>query len=401
MRYTLAEAAEATGSTRSSILRAIEAGRITATKDLFGEWQVERSELQRLDAPSGKDITTGNSRSGYPASDVPTLEGEIEALVSATGDGLRQPDDAPPPSDPYQATHHAPHRLFAELDRANLWSPASPNPGAFEAVAPIMPLEQQELPLIAGPSALSSPATGDTPLPLEQIRISGAEAASAWDGEIRIGNGDRVLRPTSFGAQRTRLALIGAGLVAALGLGWMGAWSSHRIAAGTQSGAPVQKPDSPARSAGSEESVRVNALAKSREASPPGQTVRKIGLPPATKPVRSSDDAHTAAKPAASSTKPGSSAPAQNTSVLAPPAPAQQQAKLDPKRAPVPETKPTTIEGWTVREVAGNAAVLEGPNGVFRARAGDTVPGVGRINSIVRWGGRWIVATSRGLISTQ
>ena len=54
-----------------------------------------------------------------------------------------------------------------------------------------------------------------------------------------------------------------------------------------------------------------------------------------------------------------------------------------------------------MREVAGNAAVLEGPNGVFRARPGDTVPGVGRIDSIVRWGGRWIVATSRGLISTQ
>ena len=32
---------------------------------------------------------------------------------------------------------------------------------------------------------------------------------------------------------------------------------------------------------------------------------------------------------------------------------------------------------------------------------GDTVPGVGRVASIVRWGGRWIVATSRGLISTQ
>ena len=263
MRYTLAEAAEATGSTRSSILRAIETGRITATKDLFGEWQVERSELQRLDAPTGKDSTIGNSRHGYPASDVASLEGEIEALVSATGDGLRQPDDAPPPSDPYQAAHHAPHRLFADLDRANLWAPAPPNPGAFEAVAPIMPLEQQELPLTAGPTALSSPATGDTPLPIDQIRISGAEAVSAWDSEIRIGNGDRVLRPTSFGAQRTRLALIGAGLVMALGLGWMGAWSSHRIAARTESGPLVQKPASSSRSIGSDETVRLNALPKS------------------------------------------------------------------------------------------------------------------------------------------
>jgi hypothetical protein len=29
------------------------------------------------------------------------------------------------------------------------------------------------------------------------------------------------------------------------------------------------------------------------------------------------------------------------------------------------------------------------------------VPGVGRVDSIVRWGNRWIVATSKGLISTQ
>jgi hypothetical protein len=67
----------------------------------------------------------------------------------------------------------------------------------------------------------------------------------------------------------------------------------------------------------------------------------------------------------------------------------------------VPETRPTTIEGWVVREVVGGTAVLQGPEGVWRAKAGETVPGVGRVDSIVRWGSRWIVATSRGLISTQ
>lgn len=65
-----------------------------------------------------------------------------------------------------------------------------------------------------------------------------------------------------------------------------------------------------------------------------------------------------------------------------------------------PETRPTTIEGWTLREVINGTAVLEGPNGVWKATTGDTVPEVGRVDSIVRWGGRWIVATSRGLIST-
>jgi hypothetical protein len=74
----------------------------------------------------------------------------------------------------------------------------------------------------------------------------------------------------------------------------------------------------------------------------------------------------------------------------------QERSKL----APFPETKPTTIAGWALLEVANGAAVIKGPNGVWRVVRGDTVPGVGRIDSIVRWGNRWIVATSSGLIST-
>jgi len=67
---------------------------------------------------------------------------------------------------------------------------------------------------------------------------------------------------------------------------------------------------------------------------------------------------------------------------------------------PAPETRPTTIEGWTIRDVRGGTVVLEGPDGIRTAVAGDTVPGVGRIDSIVRWGNRWIVATANGLIAT-
>jgi hypothetical protein len=78
----------------------------------------------------------------------------------------------------------------------------------------------------------------------------------------------------------------------------------------------------------------------------------------------------------------------------------RERARMSPRPVPVPETRPTTIEGWTVREVVGGTVVLEGPDGVWRASRGETVPGVGRVDSIVRWGNRWIVATSRGLIST-
>ena len=71
------------------------------------------------------------------------------------------------------------------------------------------------------------------------------------------------------------------------------------------------------------------------------------------------------------------------------------------KPTAVAETRPTTIAGWVIREVNGSTAILEGPNGVWRASQGDTIPSIGKIDSIVRWGNRWIVATSKGLISTR
>jgi hypothetical protein len=72
-----------------------------------------------------------------------------------------------------------------------------------------------------------------------------------------------------------------------------------------------------------------------------------------------------------------------------------------PKLVPVPETKPITIKGWTVRNVIDGTAVLEGPNGIWKVARGDMVPGLGRVESIVLWGSRWIVATSKGLITTR
>ena len=77
-----------------------------------------------------------------------------------------------------------------------------------------------------------------------------------------------------------------------------------------------------------------------------------------------------------------------------------KEVRTPTKLTPMPETKPITIEGWTLREVVNGTAVIEGPNGVWKVTPGQTVPGVGRVDSIVRWGNRLVVATSKGLIST-
>jgi hypothetical protein len=73
---------------------------------------------------------------------------------------------------------------------------------------------------------------------------------------------------------------------------------------------------------------------------------------------------------------------------------------VSPKRTPSPDTRPTTVDGWIIREARGSTAVLEGPDGIREVALGDTIPGLGRIDSIVRWGNRWLVGTSRGFVTT-
>ncbi len=48
MRYTLGQAAKATGKGKTTIANAIEKGRISATKDELGQYQIDPSELHRV-----------------------------------------------------------------------------------------------------------------------------------------------------------------------------------------------------------------------------------------------------------------------------------------------------------------------------------------------------------------
>jgi hypothetical protein len=49
--FTLGSAALQTGYAKSSILRAIKAGRLSATRDELGQWQIDASELFRVFPP--------------------------------------------------------------------------------------------------------------------------------------------------------------------------------------------------------------------------------------------------------------------------------------------------------------------------------------------------------------
>jgi hypothetical protein len=56
MGYTLGQAARTVGMSKTSILRSIKAGRISGTKDEFGQWCIEPCELHRV-YPALSDVT--------------------------------------------------------------------------------------------------------------------------------------------------------------------------------------------------------------------------------------------------------------------------------------------------------------------------------------------------------
>ncbi|MGA8616631.1 MAG: hypothetical protein WB760_34030 [Xanthobacteraceae bacterium] len=55
------QAAEATGKTKPTILRAIQKGKISAKKDEHGEWEIDPAELHRVYAPVPEDTDTSVS----------------------------------------------------------------------------------------------------------------------------------------------------------------------------------------------------------------------------------------------------------------------------------------------------------------------------------------------------
>jgi hypothetical protein len=198
--------------------------------------------------------------------------------------------------------------------------------------------------------------------PIDHVEATAPEAAFAWDGKIRIDKRDRIVGAPA----RNATTIITGALLSALALcvGWFGGLNSDFF---------TLKPASLPDAAKSERLASANAIAAA------------------------TNTAHETSKRGAQTTD----SLLTKQATRAPQSTAVERTKVSTKPAPVPETRPTTIEGWIIREVSGGTAVLEGPNGVWKATRGDTVPGVGKIDSIVRWGNRWIVATSRGLISTR
>ena len=66
--------------------------------------------------------------------------------------------------------------------------------------------------------------------------------------------------------------------------------------------------------------------------------------------------------------------------------------------APPAQLQLPVVQGWTLRRVFDGAALIEGREGTIEVEPGITIPGLGRIEDIKRYEGRWAVFTSKGII---
>jgi hypothetical protein len=211
-------------------------------------------------------------------------------------------------------------------------------------------------------------------LEIADVETNASEAAGAWD-EIKIDRCDRIAIAPARDVTRHAVTLIGGALLLAFCVVWLAGSDWHFT---VESALPPEK--------------TVKSSADRPDSAKPGQ------------PSASSADAIAAPIGSVHGTSKHGVQPAEPslTKQAAKPPPRTAVGRTDlSKPTAVAETRPTTIAGWVIREVDGSTAVLEGPNAVWRASQGDTIPSIGKIDSIVRWGNRWIVATSKGLISTR
>ena len=88
MVYGIGEAARATGKSRSTLLRAIRASKVSAEKDAYGQWLVDPAELHRVypevtqsNGAYAEHETTGNMELQHK---INLLERDLQAEIEKT-----------------------------------------------------------------------------------------------------------------------------------------------------------------------------------------------------------------------------------------------------------------------------------------------------------------------------
>jgi hypothetical protein len=357
-----------------------EGGGASAPTAPWFDWKIDYREFSQI--YPGVAEPPEEPRAPVKA-DVPSLEADIAALVSATAGSLRHSETAEPR--PYPALPPVAHLRVVPASHDEDISPVE-DKNVFVKVNEFRPDEFRP------DEFRANELRPDELRPRER----------SW---IDIRPGDAVRLVTTGAGLRTRPKLRAlVALTLGLAIGWIAVlplsyFRTYLDRAADDQPSLVQVPrnDGAAMRPPVSADMRrdpVNAAAPASTANKAhGRRVVQNTTQP--KPIKTSLTAPALTAPPL--TAPQLSAP-QTVDVAV----TDTARRTDPAARPLPfpDSRPETLAGWTVREVNGSTAILDGPERSFKAARGDIVPGVGRLESIVRWGDRWIVATESGLIST-
>jgi excisionase family DNA binding protein len=113
---SLREAAREAGVSKSTIFRAIQRGRLSATRDDDGNFSIEASELFRVYPPrnSAERVGDGSAGQGAPADETPVLKVEIEGLRAQLATMREVTDDMKAQRDSWQRQAETAQRLLVD-----------------------------------------------------------------------------------------------------------------------------------------------------------------------------------------------------------------------------------------------------------------------------------------------
>ena len=207
----------------------------------------------------------------------------------------------------------------------------------------------------------------EQPAPLWNLLKSGREQVLV----VREPFGDRA---------RTAL-LVTVALLASFGLGWTGGLNWPQFASALDLVAVAQNETPSPRISEARSSGKIEGTRKTASASDSPAIVGSIPKPSAL--------LAGGARPSASLASQANAGP--SAAAIAMRQPWWRRRKPSRRRSPVGQLS-----------MSGTAPPFSKvPDGIRMAARGDTIPGLGRVESIVRWGNRWVIATAGGLIATQ
>ncbi len=276
-------------------------------------------------------------------------------------------------------------------------SPAMAGEPAVEAKAALASIASPPLaPTIAEMTAQSPtrrPRRSSRPAEtFEQVKPTSPQDAAARAREIVPFTAAAAAGRASRKFSKFTLLAATVVLAAAFGAmaGVLGATSVARLA-GEPASTPAQDPTAPLQTTLAQLRSDIAALKTSVDATSHAAGTQYSKL------VERLDRAERAQTVAA---KTDAALPKETTGSIQPPSAAA--VPLSPAPVPASGIAPgVTVPGWAVRDVYRGVAMLQSRmGGMVEVEPGDVLPGLGRIELIRRQDGRWVVVTSKGMITS-